>query len=146
MKFFLNLSALILFTSILTGQSTDSDKEFNEIVNTLNLYFEGTKNGEPEKLKEAFHPDFNLYTIGSNNELVIRSGEKYIANTEQGVTSNRIARIISIDYEKNSAIAKSEIKVPGWRTFIDYFLLLKIEGKWKIIHKSYSWREIEKTN
>lgn len=58
--------------------------------------------------------------------------------------SSRIGRIISIDYEKDTAIAKAEILIPNWRVFTDYFLLLKYEGSWKIVHKSYTWREIPK--
>ncbi len=60
-------------------------------------YIDGTANGEPEKLKRAFHPDFNLYTI-INDSLRIRSGKKYIANVKEGQKSNRIGGIISIDY------------------------------------------------
>lgn len=37
-------------------------------------------------------------------------------------------------------MAKAEIAVPGWRIFTDYFLLLKYQGEWKIVQKSYSWR------
>ena len=43
--------------------------------------------------------------------------------------------------EKNAAMAKAEIAIPGWRIFTDYFLLLKYEGAWKIVQKSYTWRE-----
>ena len=60
------------------------------------------------------------------------------------LNSSRIGRIISIDYEKDTAIAKAEILIPNWRVFTDYFLLLKYEGSWKIVHKSYTWREIPK--
>ena len=78
------------------------------------------------------------------DSLRIRIGEKYITNVKEGEKSNRIGRIISIDYEKDAAIAKAEILIPNWRLFTDYFLLLKYEGSWKIVHKSYTWREIPK--
>jgi len=50
-----------------------------EIKETLSNYIEGTANGEPEKLKRAFHQDFNLYYI-KNDTLSIISGEQYIGN------------------------------------------------------------------
>lgn len=75
----------------------------------------------------------------------MRSGEKYISNVKEGKKTSRIGRIISIDYEKDAAIAKAEILIPNWRVFIDYFLLLKYEGSWKIVHKSYTWRDIPKS-
>ncbi|MBL0315941.1 MAG: nuclear transport factor 2 family protein [Flavobacteriales bacterium] len=114
--------------------------QINEI---LLDYIEGTANGQPERLRKAFHPDFNLYTVAKDT-LWIRSGEQYISNIKVGEKSNRIGRVLSIDVEKDAAVAKAEILIPGWRTFTDYFLILKYQGAWKIVQKSYSWRE-EKT-
>jgi hypothetical protein len=139
--------ALILFYGLkLNAQEQNSKSEIDQISETLMDYIEGTANGEPERLKKAFHPDFNLYTITEENKLRIRSGEEYISQIKKGEKSNRIGRIISIDYEKDTAIAKAEIIIPNWRKFIDYFLLLKYEGSWKIVQKSYTWFEIAKSN
>lgn len=149
----------------ITGQDPSSaSKMATEIVKLLNLkntntsfiksdldqvkevlldYIEGTANGQPERLRKAFHPNFNLYTVAKDT-LWIRSGEQYISNINVGVKNNRIGRIISIDIEKDAAIAKAEIVIPNLRTFTDYFLILKYQGAWKIVHKSYSWRELPK--
>jgi Putative lumazine-binding len=126
------------------AQSAHSPSEMEQISATLMDYIEGTANGEPERLKRAFHPDFNLYTVTEQDSLRIRSGKEYVANVKEGEKSNRIGRIISIDYEKDAAIAKAEIVIPNWRIFTDYFLLLKYEGAWKIVQKSYTWREYPK--
>lgn len=128
----------------LNAQSEDSKTEIVQITETLMDYIDGTANGEPERLRRAFHPDFHLYTVTGKDSLRIRSGAKYISNFKEGEKSNRIGRIISIDFEKNTAIAKAEIVVRNWRIFTDYFLLLKYEGSWKIVHKSYTWREYPK--
>ncbi|MBK8055635.1 MAG: serine hydrolase [Saprospiraceae bacterium] len=122
---------------------TKEKSDLDLIKETLMDYIEGSANGEPQRLRKAFHPDFNLYTVAKDT-LWIRSGEQYIANFKVGEKSNRIGRIISVDFEKDAAIAKVEIIVPGWRTFIDYLLLLKYEGSWKIVHKSYTFHEIPK--
>lgn len=134
-----------LFSGILSinAQTENSQSEIKQITETLMDYIDGTANGEPEKLKRAFHPDFNLYTI-SNDSLRVRSGKKYVSNIKEGKKSNRIGRIISIDYEKDAAIAKAEIIIPNWRIFTDYFLLLKYEGTWKIVQKSYTYRPFPK--
>ena len=137
------LIGLILTTFTIAKPSGDSDIE--QITATLTDYIEGTANGEPERLRRAFHPDFNLYTVDDKNKLLVRSGEKYISGVKQGEKSNRIGRIISIDYEKDAATAKVEIVIPKWRIFTDYFLLVKYEGSWKIVQKSYTWREIPKS-
>jgi hypothetical protein len=125
------------------AQNPTEQSDFQLITETLLDYIEGTANGEPERLRSAFHPSFNLYTV-TKDSLWIRSGEQYISNIKAGEKSNRIGRIISIDYEKDAAIAKAEIIVPNWRIFTDYFLLLKYEGAWKIVQKSYTWREYPK--
>lgn len=137
---------MILFAGLnVNAQTENSKSEIEQISETLMDYIEGTANGEPDRLRKAFHPDFNLYTVSEGDSLRIRSGEKYISNIKEGEKSNRIGRIILIDYEKDAATAKAEIVVPNWRIFTDYFLLLKYEGSWKIVHKSYTWREIPKT-
>lgn len=138
------LIGLILFSGLnSTGQTLNNKSEIDQITETLMNYIEGTANGEPEKLVKAFHSEFNLYTVDKDS-LRIRSGEKYISNVKKGEKTNRIGRIISIDCEKDAATAKAEIVIPGWRIFTDYFLLLKYEGSWKIVQKSYTWREYPK--
>lgn len=118
--------------------------DLEQITEILLDYIEGTADGQPERLRKAFHPDFNLYTV-SKDTLWIRSGEQYISDIKTGEKTNRIGSIISIDIEKDAAIAKADIIIPNWRTFTDYFLILKYGGTWKIVHKSYSWRELPKT-
>ncbi len=139
--YFLIMIFLFFHTS---HAQTNSPSEIEQITKTLMLYIDGTANGEPEKLNEAFHPDFNLYTVSDKDSLRIRSGKEYINNIKKGEKSNRIGRIVSIDIENNAAMAKAEITIPGWRIFTDYFLLLKYEGSWKIVQKSYTWREYPK--
>lgn len=129
----------------LYAQDVNSTSEIAQITETLMNYIDGTGNGEPEKLKKAFHPDFNLYSVTKEDSLRTWSGKDYVSRIKKGKKSNRIGRIISIDFENNAAIAKAEILIPNWRVFTDYFLLLKYEGSWKIVHKSYTWKEIPKS-
>ncbi|GGG58561.1 nuclear transport factor 2 family protein [Epilithonimonas arachidiradicis] len=125
------------FTSV---QAEKSDYE--QIREVLLDYIEGTANGQPERLRKAFHPDFNLYTV-TKDTLWIRSGQQYISNFKEGEKNNRKGQIVSIDIENDTAIAKAKISIPG-RVFTDYFLILKYQGAWKIVQKSYSWREVPK--
>ena len=141
----ITLIVLLLISTTLNAQTENSKSEIEQITATLMDYIEGTANGQPERLKKAFHPDFNLYTVTEADSLRIRSGKDYIANIKEGEKSDRIGRIISIDYENDAAIAKAEIVIPNWRIFTDYFLLLKYEGAWKIVQKSYTWRVYPKS-
>jgi len=142
----MNTYKFLLFGLLLTvgfnlkAQSTDLE----QITETLLNYIEGTANGEPDQLRRAFHPDFNLYSVTKEDQLRIWNGKNYIENIKVGEKNNRKGRIISIDFENNAASAKAEIIIPNWRIFTDYFLLLKYEDSWKIIHKSYTWKEFPK--
>lgn len=130
---------LFLFTFNLFAQTENSKSEFEQITSTLMDYIEGTANGEPARVKRAFHKDLNLYHVGSDS-LVTWSGQGYTDRIKEGKKSNRIGKIVSIDFENNAAMAKVEIDMPGpKRIYTDYFLLLKVEGRWQIIHKSFTY-------
>ncbi|MBK9196194.1 MAG: nuclear transport factor 2 family protein [Flavobacteriales bacterium] len=135
---FFSLAGSAFFTN---AQDTDSAADIARITAVLTDYIDGTANGDPAQVRRAFHPDFNLYTVNDADSLWIRSGAKYIDGIKVGEKNTRQGRIISIDVEHNAAMAKAEIAIPGWRIFTDYFLLLKYEGKWWIVQKSYTWRE-----
>lgn len=139
-------SFILLNINVINAQSEKNKSDIQQITETLMDYIEGTANGELDRLRSAFHPGFNLYTVTSEDSLRIRSGEEYISNIKKGEKTNRMGRIISIDYEKDAAMAKAEILIPNWRIFTDYFLLLKYEGAWHIVQKSYTWREIPKND
>lgn len=136
----------VLFVTIalLAIQITSAQDELESIKSTLMDYIEGTSNESPSRLKRAFHPNFNLYTV-QNDSLRTLSGQQYIGYFKEGEKNSRQGRIISIDYENNAAIAKAEILIPGRAVYTDYFMLLKYEGRWKIVHKSYTSRKYPET-
>ncbi len=105
---------------------------------TLTKYIDGSTGGQPALLKEAFHPDLNLYYV-KNNAVATWSGVAYIADTKEGKPTGEKGKILSIDYENNAAVAKVEISHPNSPTpYIDYFMLLKTNGTWTIIHKMFT--------
>jgi hypothetical protein len=130
---------LLLLTIFLGTFSENAQTELEKINKPLMDYIEGTANGEPDRLKRAFHPDFNLYFV-QNDSVKAWSGKGYISNVKQGRKSNRIGKIISVDYENDAAIAKIEIDMPDRkRLYTDYLMLLKVKDDWKIIHKSFTF-------
>jgi hypothetical protein len=124
---------------VFSAYNLNAQNEIEDIQKTLLDYIEGTANGEPERLKKAFHKDFKLYHI-ANDSLQVWSGQNYINNVSPGKKSNRIGKIISIDYENDAAIAKIEVNMPEKkRLYTDYLLLLKYNDEWKIIHKTFTY-------
>ena len=128
---------LLFFIGAFTIQSQSEIEHINKV---LYHYIEGTANGEPDRLSEAFDKDFNLYFV-RNDSLQVWSGKQYVSNVKPGRKSNRIGKVLSIDYEGDAAIAKIEILMPARkRIYTDYLMLLKLQGKWKIIHKSFTYK------
>ncbi len=131
---------IILVIALIGSINLQAQSDLESITATLMDYIEGTANGEKDRIERAFHPELNLYTI-QNDSLRTRSGKGYISNFEEGKKYNRIGRIIAIDYENDAASAKIEVVMPSMkRVYTDYLLLLKYQGNWKIIHKSYTFR------
>lgn len=131
---------ILLFLTI-GFQSLFAQTETELITQTLNDYIEGTANGQPNRLKRAFHPDFNLYFVGQDS-LRIWSGKEYVSNIKEGEKNDRKGKVISIDFVNNAANATIEIDIPSRkRIYTDYLLLLKYQGSWKIIHKSFTFKE-----
>jgi CubicO group peptidase (beta-lactamase class C family) len=132
---------IILLLLTIGIQSLFAQTETELITQTLNDYIEGTANGQPDRLKRAFHPDFNLYFVGQDS-LRIWSGKEYVSNIKEGEKNDRNGKIISIDFVNNAANATIEIDIPSRkRIYTDYLLLLKFQGSWKIIHKSFTFKE-----
>lgn len=131
----------ILIILTLGFQRLIAQSETELITQTLNDYIEGTANGQPERLKRAFHPDFNLYYVGQDS-LRIWSGKEYVSNIKEGEKNDRKGKIVSIDFVNNAASATIEIDIPSRkRIYTDYLLLLKYQGSWKIIHKSFTFKD-----
>ncbi len=133
------LFLLFVFT-ICTSNAQANKSEIAKITETLVDYIEGSTNGQPNRLKKAFHSDLNLYYI-KNDELKIWSGKKYIESTKEGKPTGEKGKIISIDFENDIAVAKVQISHPKRKVpYIDYFMLTKIKGHWTIVHKMFTKR------
>ncbi|MFM9984259.1 MAG: nuclear transport factor 2 family protein [Flavobacteriales bacterium] len=130
---------VLLLGNALNAQTDTTQSDMAQIEETLMNYINGTANGDVEMVKKAFHPEFNLYMVSETDSLRIRNGAEYIAKIKAGEKNTRQGRVVSIDFENNAAMAKAVIDIPGWRIFTDYFLLMKYEGEWRIVQKSYTW-------
>lgn len=111
------------------------------ITETLLDYIEGSTNGQPSRLKKAFHPDLNLYYVWAR-EFRTWSGKDYINDTKEGEPTGENGSILLIDYENDIATAKIKIDHPDYdHPYIDYLMLMKLNGKWLIIHKMFTEKQ-----
>ena len=134
-------SIFTLVFSLMVSVVLAQDNDMQLITKTLTDYIEGSTNGQPNRLKTAFYKDLNLYSV-RNDSITIWSGKAYIKSTKKGKPTGESGKIISIDYENNAGVSKVEISHPNAKkAYVDYFMLLKTNGKWTIIHKMYTKRK-----
>lgn len=133
----MTMKKALLITCLLISQWAFTQTEEEAIRETLTKYITGSTGGQPQLLKEAFHPDLNLYYV-NDNQIKIWSGKAYIEDTKEGKPTGEKGTILSIDYTNDAAVAKVEIAYPGKIPYIDYFMLLKTNGQWTIIHKMFT--------
>lgn len=108
----------------------------------LQVYFDGLYEGDTRKLGEAFHAASHLYAAGADgkaSDWPVGEWFKMVDSRPSGKAkgSVRADRIVSIDFSgPATAIAKVECQLPP-RYFTDYLTLLKVDGRWQIISKTF---------
>ncbi len=117
------------------------DLGLNDIKATLAVYFDGIYESSEDKLRSAFHPDAHIYSVIDGTLADFPLGTfvdrvtSRVSCSSQGAP--RTDKIVSIDFSgPNSALAKVELSIPG-TDFVDFLSLMKIDGRWRIIAKTY---------
>jgi hypothetical protein len=121
--------------------NTDFD-ELQSISKTIQLYIDGVHNGEVEMLKKAFHPKAMMYGAnpGGNNIVDIDGLYGFVSSNEPVVKTSKNHRCIvtSIRYHGNAGVVEMEEVDAYGHDYVNYFQLLKIDGSWVIVSKSYN--------
>ncbi len=131
----------LIFLLFLSFVSLRAQSDHEQVVAAVNDYLEGTSYNRPDLLERAFHPEISMY-FSKNNELWMPSREQYIgffSKAEPGTFSGRKGNIRLVEVAGDVAMAKAEVLITrNGRLFIDYFLLKRHGGEWKIMSKTAS--------
>ena len=114
------------------------DKDEAGVRQAIEYYFQGHATGNGEHHKKAFHPEAKLFWI-RDGQFTQRTSAEYIAGASGKPAPDERERkrsITMIDITGNAAVAKVVLDYPQAR-FTDYMSLLKIEGEWKIVNKTF---------
>jgi hypothetical protein len=128
------LLALLLLPVPLAAQASDED----QVRAAVQQYFRGHATGDGAEMCKPFLPTAHVEGLRSN-QFVSWTVEEYCAlfkGTPAPDEASRVRRIDSIDVTGTAAIARATL-VHGGTTFVDYFVLLKVDGAWKIANKVY---------
>lgn len=117
-----------------------ADEEEKELVKIpLENYLKSHATGNPEFMKKAFYTEGKLIFV-RDGKYTTRTFDEYIAGMKDGKPAPDEAQrkrwIESVEISGNAAIGKIILDYPTVK-FVDYMTLLKIDGEWKIVNKSF---------
>ena len=139
MKSFAIIAMLVLTAAVsvlIPAQAQNAEDA--AVRQAIEHYFRGHATGQGEHFRKVFHPDAKLFAVRegkywqlTSEEYIARAPGKPAADEEQ-----RKRSIQSVDISGNAAIAKIVLDYPQVR-FTDYMSLLKIDGEWRIVNKTF---------
>lgn len=112
--------------------------EEREVRAALDHYLQGHATGDGAHFRLVFHPDSKLY-FNRDGKFTTRTAEEYITGATGKPAADeaqRRRRIVSVDVAGDAAQAKVELDYPTV-LFTDYFNLLRVDGKWMIVNKTF---------
>lgn len=133
----LALLALLLFPSLATAQQTEEQA----VRAAVNVYLRGHATGDGNIMRKAFLPSAHIEGI-RDGKFVSWTADEYSSRFSGKPAADEASRkrtIDGVDVSGTAAMARATL-VHGATTFTDYFVLLKVDGEWKIANKVYSSR------
>lgn len=122
-----------------SGTAQTSDEQ--QVRATINQYFKGHATGDPAEMRKAFLPTAHIEGI-REGKFVSWTAEEYCSRFSGKPAADEASRkrtIDRVDVSGTAAMAGATL-VHGPTTFKDYFVLMKVNGEWKIANKVYSSR------
>lgn len=104
----------------------------------LENYLKGHATGDGAHFKQAFHPEAKLFWY-RDGKLMTRTSAEYIAGASGKPAADEAQRkrwIESVKVTGNAGFGVVVLDYPQTR-FVDYMSLLKVDGEWKIVNKTF---------
>ena len=127
-----------IFAFYFGAQAVADEKEKAAARVPLENYLKGHATGEAEYMRKAFHTEGKLIFM-RDGKYTTRTFEEYIGGMSGKPAPDEAKRkrwIESIDISGDAAVGKIILDYPSGK-FTDYMTLLKIDGEWKIVNKSF---------
>ncbi len=115
--------------------------EIEAVEKVVRTYLDGLYEGDTAKLGQAFHEVSHLYSV-SDGGVADLPREKWFEFVKGRASPKskglkRTDRIVSVDFSgPETAFLKVECSIHP-RYFTDYLTLLKLNGGWKVVSKTY---------
>lgn len=105
----------------------------------LEAYLQGHASGDGAYMRQAFLPTAHIEGI-RDGKFLSWTADEYIAGFKGKPADDEAQRkrsIDAVDVNGNAAMARVTLDYPSG-TFTDYFVLLKVDGEWKIANKVWT--------
>ena len=135
---------ILIFLFLIPTWCFPQSVEIDAVQVTVQLYFDGMIQRDRSKLEEAFFSEARL--IGYRGEkLFVTPFEEWADGTAKGAPRDPNLfknEVKSIRIVGNTALAETELFWPGVY-YYDFLTLIKMDGKWKIVHKSWHEKNLD---
>ena len=124
--------------------------EYDRIVQAMQKYIDGSKEGKSGLMRSAFHPNASFFGY-AGEQLAVGTQFLFDWIDKNGPAPEIEPRIVSVDILDSIAVVRLE--VAGWSGKLagsgvrmsDLFTLLKTPEGWKIIQKAFHWHTAEQS-
>ena len=102
----------------------------------LDYYHEGHVKSDPQLYENVLHPEWK-FLLGEEGELRIIDRNEYLSWYDPDNADPELeweTEFYTIDVTESIATVKLRLECQNVR-FIDYFNMMKLDGKWWIVHK-----------
>ena len=134
-RFSLAALAILVLAVAVSAQQTEQQA----VRAAVAQYFRGHATADPNEMRKAFLPTAHIEGI-RDGKFVSWTAEEYSSRFTGKPAADEATRrrtVDSVDLMGTAAMVKATL-VHGATTFTDYFVLLKVDGAWKIANKVYS--------
>ena len=130
------LTSIVYLALVVPASANAQTDELSKIHKTLNDYMIGGDEQNGERIASAFHPQAMMKFIRDGQYTEVNAADFFRNGVKPGTKLDRTCEVASVDITGHAAMAKLLLKYAD-KTFTDYMALLKIDGEWKIINKSF---------
>jgi len=116
--------------------STDV-REHDAIAKALQHYIDGTRSGNGDDMKPAFHKDATIFGYAGADLFGGPIQQLFDWSDQNGPAAELQTRVASIDLADTAATVRLELTNLNGARYTDMFTLLKVDGEWKIISKVF---------
>jgi hypothetical protein len=133
------LAALVFLAGATTGFAQQTADEEAAVRAAVQHYLIAHATGDGSHHEMVFHPEAKLFWI-RDGALSTRTSAEYIAGSPGKPADDEDQRrreITMVDVTGDAAVAKVVLDYPN-ALFTDYMSLLKIDGEWRIVNKTFT--------